>query len=297
VCCALALGGAACGARERTFDGARAFRHLEAQVALGPRVPGSDAHRRALEYFQSHFAATADRVNVQAFDAVCALDSTTASCQNVVAVFQPESRRRILIGAHWDSRPHADHDPDPAKRRQPVPGANDGASGVAVLLELATALHAHPPKIGVDLALFDAEDGGREDDPRTFSVGAQRFVAEHRDYRPGYVVVLDMIGRRGTRIPREANGLSASPRLVEGVWAAARNAGIKALVDSTGPPVMDDHIPFLAAGIPAVDLVDLADPAWHTTSDLPVDCAKESLEDVGRLMLLLIAKAEASFPP
>jgi hypothetical protein len=294
---ALALGLLGCGGRERLFDGDRAFDHLQAQVAFGPRVPGSEAHRRALEYFRAHLSEHADRVTEHAFEGTSPLDSSRATFTNVVAVFRPESPRRILVGAHWDSRPRADRDPDPAKRSTPVPGANDGASGAAVVLELAHVLAARPPEIGVDLVLFDAEDLGREDEPHTFSLGSQRFVADHPDYRPGYVVILDMVGRRGSRIPREGNSVAGAPKLVEGVWGVAKEIGTTVLVDSTGPPVMDDHIPFLSRGIPAVDLIDLADPAWHTTSDLPENCAPETLEEVGRLVLALLGKAEKAFRP
>lgn len=292
----LALGLSACGPRERLFDGGRAFEHLEAQVALGARVPGSEAHRRALEYFQTHFRSTADRVTLHSFDGTSPLDSSQVTFHNVLAVFGPESRHRILIGAHWDSRSRADKDPDPAKRSLPVPGANDGASGVAILLELARVLKQRPPEIGVDLVLFDAEDCGREGEPFTYSLGSQRFVADHPEYRPGYVVLLDMVGRKGSRIPREANSVAAAPDLVRGVWAVAKEIGTTVLIDSTGPAVMDDHIPFLAKGIPAVDLIDLADPAWHTTSDLPENCSPETLQEIGRLVLALIGKAERALP-
>jgi hypothetical protein len=294
---------AGCG--PRPFDAERAFGHLEAQVAFGPRVPGSEAHGRCLEFLRDHLAATADRVSLHSFEALSPLDSSSVTFHNVVAVFRPEERRRILFAAHWDTRRIADRDADPANRSKPVPGANDGASGVAVLLEVATALAASPPKVGVDLVLFDGEDDGIDDRPETFALGSQAFVRDHPGYRPGYVVVLDMVGRRGSRIAREANSASAAPQLVEAVWNVARERELSVFVDSLAAPVMDDHIAFLAAGIPAIDLIDLADPAWHTLSDLPENCAPETLGQVGRLVLELIRRAEdagegdagAAFPP
>jgi hypothetical protein len=291
----------ACGARERGFDGERAYAALVAQVELGPRVPGTDAHRRGLEYLQRELKPLADRVSLHSFDGVCALDSSRVRFHNVVAVFHPESRRRILFGAHWDSRPFADEDPDPANRTRPVPGANDGASGVAVLLEVARALEARPPRIGVDLVFFDGEDCGRPSEPAGFALGSRQFVADHPGYRPGYAVVLDMVGRTGTRIPREGNSVAAAPQLVEAIWSVAREKGLSVLSDSLGPPWMDDHIAFLAAGIPAVDLIDAADPAWHTVADLPGNCSPATLAEVGRLLLALIERAEdaegSGFPP
>lgn len=299
---AVVAAGASCSPGPRPFDGAEAFARLEEQVALGPRVPGTDAHRRGVEYLEGMLGPLADRVTRHSFRGTCAVDSTTTDFHNVIAVFAPDARRRILFGAHWDSRAVAERDPDPAKRTLPVPGANDGASGVAVLLEVARALHARPPAVGVDLVFFDAEDCGVEGDVRSWALGSQRFVADHPAYRPGYAVILDMVGRRGTRIPREANSAAAAPVLVDAIWRVAREEGLTVLADSTGPPVMDDHIAFLAAGIPAADLIDLADPNWHTVSDLPDGCAPGSLEQVGRLVLALIARAEAAeggggFPP
>lgn len=293
---------AACGGRERRFDGAAAFDRIVAQVELGPRAPGTDGHARCLEYLKAELAPLADRVTVHTFEGTCAVDSSAVRLHNVVAVFNPESRRRVLFGAHWDTRPVADRDADLAARGRPGPGANDGASGTAVLLEVARALRAAPPRVGVDLVFFDGEDCGRDGEPDTWALGSQRFVADYPTYRPGYVVILDMVGRRGTRIPREVNGMTAVPGLVEAIWDVAREQRLTVLVDSLGAPWMDDHIPFLRAGIPAVDLIDAADPAWHTHGDRPGNCAPEALEEVGRLVLALIARAEAGeagagFPP
>jgi Zn-dependent M28 family amino/carboxypeptidase len=284
------------GCADREFDDDRSFRHLVAQVELGPRVPGSPGHARALEYYRAHLEPLADRVFVHEFDAVSPLDSSAVTLRNVVAVFRPDSPTRILFGAHWDTRPVADEDPEPARRRDPVPGANDGASGVAVLLEVATSLAARPPGIGVDLVLFDGEDLGRPAEPETYALGSQEFVRAHPEYRPAFLVNLDMVGRRGLRIPKEPHSVLGAGWLVERVWAAGREMRSTVLVDSLGPPVFDDHVPFLRAGIPAVDLIDLRDPNWHTTADLPEACAPESLGEVGRLVLAILRDAERTLP-
>jgi Zn-dependent M28 family amino/carboxypeptidase len=290
----LALLLAGCGDRE--FDEARSFRHLVAQVEIGPRVSGTPGHARALESYRAHLEPLADRVFVHEFDAVSPLDSSVVSFKNVVAVFRPDSPTRVLFSAHWDTRPVSDQDPDPARRGDPVPGANDGASGVAVLLEVATALAARPPAIGVDLVLFDGEDQGRPSEPETYALGSQEFVRAHPEYRPAFVVNLDMVGRKGLRIPKEPHSVVGAAWLVERVWAAGRDIGSTVLVDSLGPPVFDDHVAFLRAGIPAVDLIDLRDPNWHTTADLPEACAPESLGEVGRLVLAVLRDAERTLP-
>lgn len=294
---ALALA-AACGCSpRRPFDSDRAFQLLEAQVRLGSRAPNTPAHAAGLEFIRSHLAATADRVNDHTANYVSPLDSTAWRGTNLIAVFNPESTQRILFGAHWDSRAKADEDPLPELRQTPVPGANDGASGVAVLLEVASALKAKPPRVGVDLVFFDAEDQGVSGDPRSYALGSARFVQDFPTYRPAYFVLLDMVGRSGSRIRREANSQQANRSLVEHVFRVAHENGIPLAVDSLGSAVFDDHIAFLEAGIPAVDLIDLDDPHWHTTQDQPEHCSAETLGHMGAWVLALIAEAEKGLSP
>jgi hypothetical protein len=286
------------GCSERGFDGERAFAHLVAQVEMGPRIPGSEGHRAALAYFVEHLERTADTTWVHRFEEISPLDSSRIVLESVIASFNPRSRDRILFGAHWDTRPVADREPDESRRTEPVPGANDGASGVAVLLELATSLARKPPAVGVEIALFDGEDSGVEGRPDTYALGSQRFVKEFvkekgtGGYRPAFAVIVDMVGRRGTRIPREGVSVRAAGALVDRIWALGREIGLTVLADSIGPEVMDDHVAFLREGIPAVDLIDLSDPAWHTTRDLPENCAPESLAEIGRLLLEIVRAVE-----
>jgi hypothetical protein len=283
---------AACARSPADFDESAAWAHLVKQVELGPRVSASPAHARALEYFRAHFNATADRVAVDSFEAVCALNSSDVVFTNIRASFRPDSPRRILFGAHWDSRPFADRDPDPARRRDPVPGANDGASGVAVLLEVASRLKDAPPEVGVDLLLFDGEDCGADGLPETYALGSQHFVRSNPRYRPEYAVILDMVGRREMRLPKEGNSAEAAAELTATIWRIAAEIGSTAFVDSVGDAVWDDHVAFLQVGIPAVDIIDIEDPFWHTVRDTPEHCSAESLGQVGRVVLELIRQAE-----
>src|SRR4030095_7616517 len=166
----LALGAlAACGPAPRNFDETRAFEHLLTQVRFGPRIPGSEGHRKQYEWMRDHLQMTAERVSEHTFAAVSPLDSTNVEFRSLVAVFNEKSPRRILFGAHWDTRAVADEETDPELRKQPVPGANDGGSGVAILLEIASQLKERPPEIGVDLAFFDGEDQGLHGDPRSWA--------------------------------------------------------------------------------------------------------------------------------
>jgi Zn-dependent M28 family amino/carboxypeptidase len=202
--------------------------------------------------------------------------------------------KRILLCAHWDTRPFADRDPRPENRMTPILGANDGASGVAVLLEVARLLCERPPSVGVDLVFFDLEDMGEEGgveraegrDP--FCIGSSVFVGQHPDYRPDFGILLDMVGKRDLRIRKEGFSLDRAPRIVEKVWSTARRIGAKAFVDQRGMPVYDDHVPFLERGIPVIDLIDMDYPQWHTLADTPDRCAPESLQQVGDVLVEVI---------
>ena len=294
-CVVVAIAMVGCGGRQ--FDADRAYGHLVDQVGMGPRIPGTEGHARTLEYLREHLAERADRVFVHRFETVSPLDSSAVVLQTIVAVFGEDRPIRILFGAHWDTRPIADQEEDEELRARPVPGANDGASGTAVLLELATALRDSPPKVGVDLVLFDGEDLGRASEAETFALGSAGFVRDHPDYRPAFMINLDMVGRIGTRIPKEPHSVLGAGPLVERIWGLGREIGLTVLADTLGPPVFDDHVPFLRVGIPAVNLIDFSDPNWHTTRDDVEHCGPEPLGEIGRLALAIIREAEETLRP
>jgi Zn-dependent M28 family amino/carboxypeptidase len=210
---------------------------------------------------------------------------------NAVARFQPKAKERILFGAHWDSRPWADRDPNPARRTRPVLGANDGASGVAVLLEVARVLQKTGTPIGVDLAIFDGEDLGTEEHPGGYFRGSSRYVEQLGDKRPLFVIVIDMVGRKDLEIPWEAISREQASNIVDLVWQEARELGIKNFKSVPGPEVFDDHVPFLNASIPAINLIQFDFPEWHTTGDVPAICSPQSLEAVGTVLVSLATKA------
>jgi Zn-dependent M28 family amino/carboxypeptidase len=278
-------------------DGEDCLALVRTQVAAGPRVPGTAGHRETEALIIRHLEATAEVVRVHSFQIISPWDSSEVVLRNILGVFRPESPVRILLGAHWDTRPGADREEDPARRHLPVPGANDGASGTAVLLEVARALADQPPSIGVDLVFFDGEDLGLDGQAETFALGSAGFVRDHPSYRPAFALIVDMVGRAGTRIPREALSAASAGALVEWVWRIGREAGVSVMADSLGGPVYDDHVAFLRAGVPALDLVDLADPAWHTTDDLPANCSPLALEETARWVLAVIAEAERTLSP
>jgi hypothetical protein len=281
------------------FSGARALALVEEQVAFGPRAPGTPGHARTLAWLEATLRAHADAVRLHAFTHRDARDSTRVwEGTNVVASFnlQPKGGRRVMLAAHWDTRPWADRDPDEAKRTQPVPGANDGASGVAVLLEMARLLGERAPEVGVDLVFFDLEDLGDDVPPgddttaaNPFALGSEAFAAAHPQYRPAWGVLLDMVCDRDLRIPQEAYSRIRAPEVVGRVWAAAERAGATAFLDEPGGPVVDDHVAFLQRGIPVVDLIHYPFPdTWHTTADVPAACSAESLGQVGATLVALL---------
>ena len=254
------------------FNGDLAYQHVLAQVALGPRPTGTEAGW-----------ATGDTIIAELEKAGWSTEAQEFLFKGVKGrnIIGTKGRGPIIIlGAHYDTRPAADHDPDPAKQGEWIEGANDGASGVAVLLELARVLEADKLKNEVWLAFFDAEDRGRLDG-WPFSVGA-RHLAESLTVTPQGVVVVDMIGDANQNIFLEQN---STPALREEVWAVAAELGYEAyIIPELKHTIIDDHIPFLERGIPAVDIIDFDYPYWHTTADTADKVAPDSLERVGRTL-------------
>lgn len=271
------------------FDGERAFRFLLQQVSFGPRNPNSTGHQQCLEYFQVTLRALADEVEMQEFTHR-GYGGEKLRLTNVIARFRPELQSRMILCAHWDTRPRADQDSDPTRRNEPILGANDGASGVAVLLEIATLLKATPPPIGVDIVLFDGEDYGREGDHAFYLLGSKHFARNiPAGYTPRFGILLDMVGDASLEIPREDYSVKYAPDIVELIWSTARELGRSEFVERPGMPVIDDHLPLNEVGIKTVDLIDFQYPDqshsyWHTHNDTPDKCSAASLEAVGSVV-------------
>lgn len=250
------------------FDGERALGDVYTQVAFGPRTPGSAGHARVREWLRTELAAAGWMVEVQQSEQL------GHAVYNIIAR-RGDSPPEIILGAHYDTRFHADEDPDPAKRTEPVPGGNDGASGVAVLLELARTLPQDTIPVG--LVFFDAEDNGRTEG-WDWILGSRAFVAEN-ELAPRAAVIVDMIGDEDLQIFMELN---SDPALRAEIWGTAADLGYGAVfIPETKYSMLDDHTPFLEAGIPAVDIIDFDYPYWHTTQDTADKVSARSLEAVG----------------
>ncbi len=271
------------------FDADSAFALLERQVAFGPRVPGTEGHRAQLEWMTSYLRARADTVRIQPFEHV-GPRGETLELTNIFAQFRPESRDRVLLVAHWDTRPTADQESDDALRSRPIAGANDGASGVAVLLQLADVLSSHSPPIGVDLLLVDGEDYA----PDHMYLGAKHFAARKPPgYEPLYGVLVDMVADRSPRYPQEGQSRRLAPEVVERVWRMAERLGYdREFPRSPGIAITDDHIPLNDAGIRTIDIIDFeygpGNQYWHTHADSLDQVAPEGLEAVGTVLAELL---------
>lgn len=260
-----------------SFDGQRALADVETQVAFGPRVPRSEGHAQVQEWMRAELSSAGWETRVQSTEML------GQPVQNVIA-YRGAEMPKIIIGAHYDTRMFADNDPNLAMRQEPVPGANDGASGVAVLLELARVL----PKdsVPVWLVFFDSEDNGRIQG-WDWILGSQAFVKE-LDFRPEAVVVVDMIGDANQNIYIERNSNRA---LVDEIWGVAADLGYKdSFIPEPKYSMLDDHTPFLQAGIPAVDIIDFDYLYWHTTEDTTDKLSAKSLEAVGRTLQEWLAR-------
>lgn len=271
------------------FDSRNAFQYLVKQCEFGPRVPGTPSHLSCRDYLMSTLQSYADRVMQQPFQAMMGPDQKRVSCYNIIANFQMNNPRRVLLCAHWDTRPWADLDPDPANRKKPVPGANDGASGVAILLEIARILKLSPPKYGVDIVLFDAEDFGSYGRNDTWALGSKQFASQVvRNFRPEFGILLDMVGDADQQIYIEQNSHRFARPVVERVWRKADQLGISEFIPEIKFDVYDDHLNLLEIGIPTIDIIDFDYKYWHTIEDTPDKCSPKSLENVGRVVLGVI---------
>ena len=282
------------------FDKDRAFRYLLTQMNFGPRVPSTEAHPRCLNFLTSELQALADTVWVQEF-AVSNPRLGSMVLTNVVAQFNPALPSRILLTAHWDSRPWADSDKDSRNQTKPVPGANDGASGVAVLLEVACALHASSPPMGVDIVFFDGEDFGSHGRDDTWCTGS-RYFAGHlpAGYSPHFGINLDMVGDKHLLIPREQRSDRYASDVMSLIYTTAHELNVGQFSDTQGDDVYDDHIPLNEAGIRTADLIDFDygdgnSDYWHTTEDTADKCSAESLEAVGVVLLNLVYTKSSQF--
>jgi glutaminyl-peptide cyclotransferase len=271
------------------FDGGGALGYVQSQLRFGPRIPGTRAHQRMAAWLDSLLRQRADTLVVQQWSHVTT-GHDTLQLSNFLARFNPGAQQRLLFLAHWDSRPRADG-PNSADSTAPVPGANDGGSGVALLLGVADALRRKPPAIGVDLLFVDGEDYGDFTKTPTDVLIGSRYYAAHQPPGPAplYAVLFDLIADKDLQIYQEGNSLVGAPEVVELVWNTAREVGAGGtFIASPRHTLIDDHLELQKAGIRAIDVVDFDYPYWHTPNDTIDKVSAASLQIVGDVALALI---------
>lgn len=289
------------------FDADSAYASVVAQCDFGPRVPGSAAHDRCGDYIVARFKALGLSVSEQRADQK-AWDGKMLHTRNIIAAYRPELADRIIICTHWESRPWADADPDSSLHREPVMAANDGASGVAVMLEVARKLEELKPELGIDFICFDSEDYGMPywaetdemENGSDWCLGSQYWAAHPHvpGYKARFGILLDMVGGRDARFCFEGISMRYASEVMVQVWDAAGRAGASQLfLTEQGGYAQDDHVPMNeVAGIPTIDIIPYVEgehtfgATWHTTQDTPENISRETLKGVGQTLLQFLSE-------
>ena len=292
------------------FDADSAYQYVAKQTAFGPRVPETSAHAQCAAWLSGKLSEYADTVIVQEFRTRL-FNGKGIDGKNIVAVFNPEAKKRIVLCSHWDSRPFADHDPDEANRHTPIDGANDGASGVGVLLECARQFKAQPlnEKLGIDIVLFDLEDYGPhqeqameyyDENINYWALGSQYWSKYPHvyGYKAYYGILLDMVGGSNPNFQKEYYSQGFAAWVGNKVWRKAQDLGYRSYFSNElGTMISDDHIPMnVVAGIPTIDIIDLQPNSsnecfpevWHTLNDNIQHIDKETLGMVGDVLLHVV---------
>lgn len=289
------------------FNADSAYMFIQKQLSFGPRVPNTNAHRECGDWLVTtlkkyNATVTEQKTKLRAFD------GTMLDARNIIGSINPDQRSRVMLCAHWDSRPWADHDPEAANQKKPVPAANDGASGVAVLLEIARIMSVENPGLGVDIILFDAEDYGEPQDYQgsyqdAWALGSQYW--SRNPHVPGYTarfgILLDMVGANGAVFAQESYSRYYAPNIVRKVWETAERIGYgNFFINKNSGQVVDDHLYVNEIlRIPTIDIIDYSDERekgffdhWHTVGDDIDKISKETLKAVGQTVTTVVYEAK-----
>jgi len=276
------------------FNGDTAFTYLQTQCEFGPRNPGSSGYFDCRDWLIKQLQVSADTVIIQPFRLEDPFTAEWYDLSNLIAVYGTDRPPGILLGAHWDTRPWGDQDEDSFYHDEPILGANDGASGVAILLTIGTYLKKLNLPYQVMIVLFDGEDLGQPNDPQSYARGSAELAKAPPMPLPPEGIVLDMVGDKELKISMERNSYYQNPDLIRELWSLAGKLKLKAFQNYVGLTIYDDHIPlYRDAGIRMVDLIDFDYPNpylnyWHTHLDIPENCSAESLDQVGTLVMNLL---------
>lgn len=272
------------------FSGESALRHATTLMAFGPRVPGTEGWRKSGDWIVERMRESADTVFSQEWTHTLTKGGSIPQ-RNIIARFRPELAERVLYVTHWDTRPESEKGNTAAERALPVPGANDNASGVGLLIALGELLDSVPPAVGVDFLFVDGEDYGSFDNMTDVLIGSSYFARNipWPGYRPLYGVVWDMIGDRDLQIYQEIHSVRQAPEVVQRVWSAAADLGLSnVFIPEQKTPITDDHLPLLRAGLRVIDVIDIDFPDHHKPTDTIDKISAESLQKVGDVAAALI---------
>ncbi|SOD20532.1 M28 family peptidase [Pedobacter xixiisoli] len=287
------------------FDADSAYAYTKAQVDFGPRIPSTPAHAKTAEYLVAKLKSFGGEVSVQQATAKT-YDGKTHQLKNIIAAFYPEKTKRVLITAHWDARPFSDEDPNMGMRDKQFDAANDGASGVAVILEMARQIQQKQPEVGVDFILWDLEDYGSANDETThettWCLGSQHWAKSQsvKGYKPLFAINLDMVGGANAQFTQDEVSRKYAPSVISKVWSIASEIGYgNYFINVTSGTLIDDHYWINQAGIPAIDIIHYSDASgfysnWHTQLDNLNNIDRNTLKAVGQTVLETIYREKFS---
>jgi hypothetical protein len=287
------------------IDAERAMGYLEEVCKIGPRISGTDGMKKQQELVKRHFETQGAQVELQPFTARQKSRRQPVDMANLIASWHAERQRRVILCSHYDTRPIADQEEDRSRWTQPFLSANDGGSGVALLMELANHLKDLKTEVGIDFVLFDGEEYIFEPNSDKYFYGSEHFAQAYRQSRAGRrylaAVLLDMIAGRDARFPAEQHSWVQAGGLVQEIWGVAAELKCTAFQNRVGESVLDDHLALNQAGIPAIDIIPEARlaphfhfqyPHWHRLSDVPANCSGESMAQVGRVLSVWLQRVK-----
>jgi hypothetical protein len=278
------------------FDAKRAMGYLEAVCKIGPRISGTEGMTKQQELIEKHFKDLGAKVEYQKFTARQASRRRPTEMANMIVSWHPEREKRVILCSHYDTRPIADQEDDRRNWTKPFVSANDGGSGIALLMELGHHMKDLAPKVGVDFVFFDGEEYIFDSDSDHYFFGSEHFADEYKKGK-GKVkyqaaILLDMVAGKDASFPAEMNSLMKAGALVEEFWNVAEQVKATAFVKERGPNVQDDHLALNRGGIPAIDIIDFSYPHWHKLSDKPENCSGESMAQVARVLSAWLRRAK-----
>jgi hypothetical protein len=279
------------------FDAKRAMGYLEAICKIGPRISGTAGMKKQQELIEKHFTALGAKVSYQNFTAKQRSVSEPVAMKNLIVSWHPDRPRRVILCSHYDTRPIADQEAETRRWRQPFLSANDGGSGVALLMELGRHMKDLPVAVGVDFVFFDGEEYIHEPEGDEYFFGSRHFAQEYRRSRGTKIylgaLLLDMVGGKNAQFPIEQNSWRLAGGLVKDVWGIAEELHCGAFRDTfSSVAVQDDHLALNTAGIPAVDIIDFSYPHWHRLTDVPENCSGKGLEQVAQVLAVWLQRVK-----